>query len=249
MLRLVVSVFVLVAAIFVLVACAGKPSPPTPDLQATVTAVVEAIPTQTPYPTSPPPTQFKAAPTLPTIREFADRPQEFFAGAILTHAKRGRELLDAGNYQAAVDSYKEATRLHGEPSYVLETALGSAYSALGMYSLAIEHQSSAIAIRDDAVSRTNRGFSYVDAGLCGLAVSDAQEALLMESYSASGFHTDVRAYSVLAVCAEYSGDHPAALEHLEVVIKLAIQHHYGAAALSEFQLWREDLQRTTAGRP
>ena len=71
MLRLAISVFMLVAAIFVFAACASKP-PPTPDLQATVTAMVKDIPTQTPYPTltalstyAPAPTYTRAAPATP----------------------------------------------------------------------------------------------------------------------------------------------------------------------------------------
>ena len=53
MLRPAVSVLTLVAAVFVFVACASEspPPPPTSDLQATVTAMVQDIPTQTPYPT------------------------------------------------------------------------------------------------------------------------------------------------------------------------------------------------------
>ena len=206
---------------------------------------------------TPPPTAFKPAPSAdweatPTpsiIRNLPDRPKDYFTGPALTYAKRGSDLLAAGEYQAAADNYKEALRHHGKPSYVLEAGLGSAYSLLQMYSLAIDHQSNAIAIRDDALGRVNRGFSYVDNGQCDLAILDAQLALSMEPYGTRGLHTDVKANSVLAFCHEYNGNNPAALEHLDATIRLAIEHGYGAEALSEFQLWHDDLSRAAANRP
>ena len=206
---------------------------------------------------TPPPTAFKPAPSAdweatPTpsiIRDLPDRPKDYLTRPALTYAERGRDLLGAGEYQAAADNYKEALQHHGKPSYILEAGLGSAYFLLQMYSLAIDHQSNAIAIRDDALGRVNRGFSYVDNGQCDLATLDAQLALSMDPYGAPGLHTDVQANSLLAFCHEYNGNNPAALEHLDATIRLAIEHGYGSEALSELLLWHDDLSQAATNRP
>ena len=212
---------------------------------------------------TPPPTAFKPAPTAlepsselvedwgtaPALIDAPDRPKDYFVGQAWTYAERGKDLLNDGEYQAAADSYKEALRHHGKPSYVVESDLGIAYFFLQMYGTAIEHQSNGIAIRDDAVIRVHRSMSYMKNGQCDLAILDAQLALSMEPYVTRGFHTDAKANNAMAFCHEYNGNNPAALEHLDATIRLAIEHGYGSEALSELLLWHDDLSRAAANRP
>ena len=65
-----------------------------------------------PYPT----------PTSAVVR--LDSGGEWFVGLAMEALDRADDHFDAGEYQAAIDSYKEAQRLHGKPSAGIESWLG-----------------------------------------------------------------------------------------------------------------------------
>ena len=133
---------------------------------------------------------------------------------------------------AAIESYNEAQRHHGKPSRVLENRIGLAYHNLEMYSLAIAHYSKAIAIKDSALDRINRAYSYASNNQCDPAITDAKSALSMEGEGRAGFHTDAEANSLLASCYAYQSNWSAALQHAEAAIATAREHQYPAADIA-----------------
>ena len=151
------------------------------------------------------------------------------------------EQFEAGEFQSAVASLKEAQRYHDKPSPVLENRIGMVYDYWGIYDLAIEHYSSAIAIKDDALDRVNRSQSYLAQSQCDMAIADAKAALTMEPETTPGFHTDVEANVVLATCHQTYGDYMAALQHLDAGIAIGEEHHYEEAHLMNMRAWRDEL--------
>ena len=206
------------------VACSGLAIPSTPR------------PTYTPYPT------FTPVPTpASTIEYFETGVGEYFTDRTAIAFDRGREQFKAGEFQSAVASFKEAQQYHDKPSTVLENRIGLAYDYWGLYDLAIEHYSNAIAIEDDALDRLNRSRAYVEQSQCDMAIADAKAALTMEPETIRGFHTDVEANVVLVTCYQYYGDYMAALQHLDAGIAIGEEHHYEEANLIKMRAWRDEL--------
>ena len=213
---------------------------PFPTLEPTLTPTITPRPIADP--TMPSPT-VTAQPTLiPSTPDFVELgPEEYFRGRALRAARKGTELFEAGEYQAAIDSYKEAQHNHGKPSAILENRLGLAYENLEMYSLAIEHYSNAIAIEDSALDRLNRAINYFKDDQCNMAIPDAQVALSLEPQFVSGLHTDVESNYLLAACYEYDDD-LAALQHLDAAIDIAEEHEYETVIIAEWITWRDELR-------
>ena len=165
---------------------------------------------------------------------------ERFYGQASAAVGRGHELLNTGEYMAAIESYKEALRHHGKPSVVLENHIGQAYMGLEMYDRAVEHYSNALDIKDGAVDRTNRGWAYFYNNQGDLATSDAQTALMLEPVAATGTHTDFIANWLLASCYEHDNK-LAALQHLDAAIAIAEKYGIKGEYVPELMLWREKL--------
>ena len=124
--------------------------------------------------------------------------------------------------------------IHGKPSSVLEGRIGFAYTALGEDSLAIEHFSNALAVRESALAYLNRGYAYLDLSRCDLAVIDAEASLSLEPVIDIGFHSSAEAFAILALCHAYNGDFQAAVQHAEVAMSLAEQYQYPAEDLANW---------------
>ena len=232
-----------ILAIVVAVACSGPSTPSTPRPTYTPYPTFTPAPTAIPRPTYTPYPTFTPVPTPPsTIAIFESETVEYFLGRTQIALERAIEQFEAGEFQAAVASFKEAQRYHGKPSAVLENRIGLAYIFWQVYDLAIEHFSNAIAIRDNALDRVNRSTTYLEQSQCGMAITDAKAALTMEPETAPGFHTDVEANVVLANCHEYYGDYMAALQHLEAGIAIGEEHHYEEATLMNARAWRDELR-------
>ena len=91
--------------------------------------------------------------------------EEEFAGVDASNAfDHGNKQFSNGKYEAAINSYREAKRHHGEPSPALESRIGMAYKWWGKPRLAILHFSEAIGIKDNARDRINRARTYQSIG-------------------------------------------------------------------------------------
>ncbi len=218
-----------ILSLIVAVACSGPATPPT------------LRPTYTPYPTFTP--MPPSTPEYPEYVEFAN--EEYFRGEASDAYERGTEQFEVGEFQAAITSFKEAQRHYGKPSATLENKIALAYYFLQRYSLAIEHFSNSIAIEDNPLDRTNRGWAYVSNFQCDMAIPDAKAALTMEPTTSPGFHTDVEANVTLATCYEYASNYMAALQHIDAAIAIGEEHQYGEAAIIRWTAWRDRIKRAT----
>ena len=225
--------WVIAAALSVLslsLACGTFPFGPSPT----------AYPTPTPYLSFDPVALHRIPTPTPNLTppsfDYVETDEvEFFVGAASEASLQAEGHFAAGDYRAAIDSFKEVQRLHGKPSSVVESLIGTSYQALGMYSLSIDHFSKAIGIEDSTIDRTNRSHSYVQLSRCDLAMADANAALSMKPISEVGFHTNVEAFSVLGLCHANNGDFKAAAQHLEIALALAVEHQYPADVLADLQ--------------
>ena len=191
----------------------------------------------------PPPTVMAQPTLIPSTLDYYELgAKEEFRGRAWRSVKKGLELYKAGEYLAAIDSYKEAQQHHAKSSVNLENQIGIAYGDLGMYNLAIEHFSNAIGIKDTARDRVNRALNYFQDDQCNMAILDAQVALSLEPQFVLGFHTDAEANIVLAACYEY-GDNPAALQHLDAAIDIAEENEYEATVIRDLIVWRDELRQ------
>ena len=242
----------LVAALILLVANAAcgafgaEPTlRPTYTLYPTYTPapIATPMPTYTPFLT--PPSVQSASTTIPTTEGIAVEleSEEWFFGLVSAAFEKGRGHYHAGEYQAAIDSFKEALELYGSTSNALESWLGISYAALGEYEVAIVHLSNAIDADGDASDLINRATIYKDTNQCDAAIEDARGALALEPVVSSGWHTDVEANVVLAVCyAPAAGERLAALQHIDAAISIAEGHEYSAAYLSDMKGLRGSLR-------
>ena len=225
-------------------ACASPGAEPTDRLTytpyPTYTLVPTATsrPTYTPYPT---PAGSVADPTRPpsTPPEIAEVGEELFMGRAWAAVNKGLELFDAGDYEAAIESFERAQQHHGKPSGALENWIALAYDELRMYDRAIEHYSNAIAIDNGALDWTNRALSYVEINRCDLAIEDAKTALTLEPESAPGYHTDVEANTILYLCYYNNGNTTAAIQHVDATLSLAKEHSYSPGKIAEISEARD----------
>ena len=175
-------------------------------------------------------------------------PAEPFKEQASAALQRGKKLFKEGEYEASAIAFKEAQEHHGKPSAVLESLIGSSYSALQLHDLAIQHRSNSIAIKDRAGQRTNRALSYLANGQCEPAVADAQIALSMEPEREENFHTDVEANYILAACYHQAeGDHHLALQHIEASLAIAKEHQNPQAKLTYLAELRDAIQTALDG--
>ena len=170
-------------------------------------------------------------------------PRDVFAGQAFIAYEEGSALFDAGDYRAALDSFKEALELYGKPSTVLESWIAHSYAALGEYPAAITHYTNAVEIDGDALDLTNRALTYTEIKQCGPAVQDAKAALTMEPETAPGIHSDVVANGVLAKCYAEGGNLLGTLQHIEAAIAIAEEHQsYTEAEVALLKEWRDALR-------
>ena len=241
-----VAAFILV---MVTAACGAFDGVPTPRPTYTPYPTLTPAPTATPRPTYTPfPTQAasRTAPTTvtPAARSMIEfQGKELVFGLVLTEFEKGRAYYDAGEYQAAIDTFKQALELHGSPSSTMENWLGLSYEALGEYEAAIVHLSNAIDIERDALNLFNRAATYRDMNQCDAAIADAQGALALEPVVDPGWHSDAEANVVLADCYAMTGERLMALQHAEAAIRIAEGNGYSEAGLEgikELKDWLGD---------
>ena len=244
--RLALSLLAILALIAA-VACGGPSTSPTPRPTYTPYPTFTPAPTATPQPIY---TPSPATPTPPSTPDYFELESgEWFRGKAWDAFERGAAQFDAGEFQAAISSYKEAQRHHNKPSAVLENRIAFAYEFLEQFSLAIEHYSNAIGIKDTALYRVNRSWLYLNNSQCALAILDAKAALTMEPETALGVHTDVSANMVLADCYDYVANYMTALQHLEAAIAIAEEHQYDEVVMANMRLWRDELKQAMVPTP
>ena len=157
--------------------------------------------------------------------------------------EKGREFYLAGQYQAAIDSFKEALEHHGGVSGTLENWLGNSYAALGEHDVAIVQYSNAVDAGGDTFDLLNRALAYFDTSQCEAAIKDAQKVLTLTPISRPGFHSDAEANAILGNCYAAAGKGRLALQHTEASIRLAEANGYSDADLvgiKELKDWLRD---------
>ena len=217
------SVLGSILLLLVIGACTSPEEEPTHRPTYTPYPTFTPLPTATPRPTyTPYPTpsgsvvDLTRPPGAPSeIKEVGE--EEFFLGRASAAVEEGQDLFNAGEYEAAIESFKQAQRHHGKPSGVLENRIALAYDELGMVDLAIEHYSNSIAIKNEVTDWVNRAQSYIEIDRCDLAVEDAKTALALEPVSGPGYHTDVEANIVLYLCYFIDDNMTAALQHVDAL--------------------------------
>ena len=150
----------------------------------------------------------------------------------MSHATTGMQLLEEGDYEAAIESFEAARETHRTPSGAIQTMIGASHGALGRHEDAIRHHNNAVAIRDDAHHRVSRGNEYLANGRCEEAKADAGAALDRKPHADPGYHTGAEAHWILAYCLIEELDDMAALPHLEQALNLARANRYAPEDLS-----------------
>ena len=171
-------------------------------------------------------------------------PEDLIFEPALTHSKTGIDLLNQGDYEAALVSFRTAQEIHGIPSGDIQVRIGRTYRAMGQSQNAIRHYTEAIGIRDNALRRIYRGTEHAENGQCTEAAADAEAALGMRAHAEPGFHTGVEAHLILAICLLDQGDKQNALFHIDKVISAARTNGYPAEYISEMSKFRENVQAT-----
>ena len=169
-------------------------------------------------------------------------PEDLIFEPALTHFQTGIDLLDQGNHEAALASFRTAQEVHGTPSGDIQVRIGHTYSAMGQSQNAIRHYTEAIGIRDNALRRIYRGDEYTANDQCTEAAADAEAALGMEADAEPGFHTGVEAHLILAICLLDQGDNQNALFHIDKAISAARTNGYPAEDISGMSKFRENAQ-------
>ena len=169
-------------------------------------------------------------------------PEDLIFEPARTHLETGIDLLDQGNYEAALVSFQTAQEVHGTPSGEIQVQIGRTYRAMGQSQNAIRHYTEAIGIRDNAPRRIYRGDEYTANRQCTEAAADAEAALGMKAYAEPGFHTDAEAHLILALCLLDQGDNQNALFHIDKTIKAARTNGYPAEDISAVSKLREKLR-------
>lgn len=212
-------------ALVVAAACAAPETTPTPRPTYTPYPTYTPAATATPRPTYTPYPASAAASGGAGLVEGVGSTEWLFGAAGAAYDK-GQKQFANGEYKAAIASFKEAQRHHGEPSEILEGRIGAVYGALGQYDTAIAHYSNAIAIDDDAINRVNRAITYYDNSQCEPAISDAKAALQKVPETGEGYSTDVATNSVLVWCYYEQSKYRQALQHADAAIAIANDHQY-----------------------
>ena len=169
-------------------------------------------------------------------------PEDLLFEPALTHSKTGIDLLNQGDYEAALASFRTAQEMHGTPSGNIQVRIGHTYRAMGQSQNAIRHYTEAIGIRDNALRRIYRGTEHAENGQCTEAAADAEAALRMKPHAEPGFHTGVEAHSILAICLLDQGDNQNALFHIDRAISAARTNSYPAEYISKMSKLRENAQ-------
>ena len=164
---------------------------------------------------------------------------EFFGTDASDAFERGNREFSNGKYEAAINSYQEAKRFHGEPSPALESRIGMAYKWWEKPRLAISYFSSAIGIKDNARDRINRARTYQSIDQCDPAVVDAKVALSMKPLIAPDFHTHVAADYILSWCYFAQWNDSLALQHIDAAIATAGIHETSSSNMDTLIETRE----------
>ena len=153
--------------------------------------------------------------------------QDQFAEAI-QQADRSLALMSDEFYSA-----EEVANIH--------IIKGAAYTAYGLGDHALDSYSFAIDRNDTAGARVTRAFTYWEHGQCTSAIQDAQHALALEPEYEPGYHSDVEASVVLALCYYDAGNRTKALRHIESALKGAKDSGYQPNETRDFAILRDDI--------
>ena len=222
---------------------AGSVELPTPRPTYTPYPSVTPAPSETPRPTyTPLPSEEVVSTVVPSPVPTAkpeDPFEEFYSGKTRRLNNEAKALEKSGNYADAIVKYKEAIESYGKPSAVMENRIARSYAYLGEFTLAIDHYSNAIEVRDTSINRVSRAGIYLETYQCNLAISDAHVALSLPPVQVDGFHTDMQANYILSICYFYNSEYRKALQHMDARISIALDIEMDAEAISDLQEERE----------
>jgi len=133
------------------------------------------------------------------------------SGMTEAHFNRGFAYNNSGDYQKAIESFKEAIRLKPDDVYV-HFNLGLAYNNSGDYQKAIESFKEAIRLKpDDVYAHYNLGLAYSNSGDYQKAIESFKEAIRLKP-------DDVYAHYNLGLAYSNSGDYQKAIESFKEAI-------------------------------
>ena len=178
--------------------------------------------------------------SVPTV-EPEDLFEEFYSGNTRRLNSEAEALEKSGHYADAIVKYKEALESYGKPSAVMENRIARSYAYLGEFTLAIDHYSNAIEVRDSSINRVSRAGVYLQLDQCDLAIPDAQAALTMTPVQVDRFHTDIQANHILFACYFFNSEYRKALQHIDATISIGLDIGMDAQSISILQEERENL--------
>ena len=188
--------------------------------------------------------------SIQAVLDGREWPEDLLFEPTLTYFTAGIKLIINGDYEQAITSLKRAQETHNQPSGIIQTWIGHAYSNLGQHEKAIEHHTAAVEIRDTALHRANRAVEYyllIDQ--CTEATIDAEAALNMEPYTEPGYHSGAEAHWIMANCLMDSGDEIAALAHMEQAVSIARAHGYSPEEVASMTAIMSDGEASKTAPP
>ncbi len=185
-------------------------SPPTLEPTDTPTAPPTVSNNPTPEPTPTPP-----------FALYEGGSKEYFHTKSFELLTQGDRLARQGDYQRALLAYKEAEKHRPKPSRVIHNRLGTAYQALGDYQTAIEHYTTALAVKETGPGYLSRAKVFFEEGNCNAAAKDAQSTLSYQSTPFLNRNTHFDAHAILAMCEAYDGYTETARSHAREALDIA----------------------------
>lgn len=156
--------------------------------------------------------------------------------------------LEAGDYEQSADYYVSAVALMHEFHYSDEdlafalSTTGTAFYIARNYRNAIDYYSQAIDLDDNASTREDRAWAYLELPNCGRASADARAALQMPEISWVGYHSSANAHRILALCHVDNSEWELALDHANAALRLMREHGYDPDTIADWENAAQDLR-------
>ena len=158
------------------------------------------------------------------------------SGMTEAHFNRGFAYNNSGDYQKAIESFKEAIRLKPDDVYV-HFNLGLAYNNSGDYQKAIESFKEAIRLKpDDVYAHYNLGLAYSNSGDYQKAIESFKKAIRLKP-------DDFYAHFNLGLAYSNSEDYQKAIESFKEAIRLKPDDFYAHFNLGLAYLGMRDYQK------
>ena len=167
-----------------------------------------------------------AVPTLAPDNFIQYGDKDWFFGETSSLIVEAESLLKEDKYEEALERYKKAQNIHGDPSRVIQNGIGLTYLAMGQPEEAIKHFSISIQTEDSRQDRLNRAAMYTRLHHCAEAVTDINAALLMDPEKDEPIGVKIGAHALAATCYIEMENYSMAENHRQSGLKLAEANNY-----------------------